>query len=497
MRDIWIVHRRDRGAHNAYMTEHSGEEGHAPPTPRHTVGNDLRHRAKPFAVLSGTTTRVTAAVAGVMGLATLAAGLLASCSTSAAPASGSQTGTLKVVSWSWRYLPTAVKQFEQAHAGFKIDIEGSVTGQQFFNSEARTLPVSGDDIAVLQAIPGPFDAMENSDELVNLNSVWKEDGLAKAYPPSVVKSYTAANGGHYAINVDTFWSPVIWYNKAAFQKAGIPLPGNSISSEQEFLSMGKALTRAGYVPMAFESDNNAASWAFSVALQSSCGNVGFANLEENWNPTVKITTSWTSSCVMNALNTVETYARDGLWGSDFATETQAEADALFIQGKAAMLASGSYFSTLFPEPGQYHVAFPYGWTTYPAVTGGAPTKMQGFTLDALGVSSKSQHQALAEEFLAFLASKQFNSQPTIQQNLPGVEPRSDVALVAGTPSALVQIKNAASQSIGEVPNLTVSVPWEATINSEVLDMLAGQTSASAVAQDFGGLNAQARANPSS
>jgi raffinose/stachyose/melibiose transport system substrate-binding protein len=460
-----------------------------------TVSNELRHQANPFAALPGKTKRETAAVVAVMGLATLVAGVLASCSTSAAPASGSQTGTLKVVTWSWKYLPTAVKQFEKAHPGVKVDIEGSVTGQQFFNNEARTLPVSGDDIAVLQAIPGPFDAMENSGELVNLNNIWREDGLAKAYPPSVVKSYTAANGGHYAINVDTFWSPVIWYNKAAFQKAGIPLPGNSISSEQEFLSMAKDLRRAGYVPMAFESDNNAASWAFSVALQSSCGNAGFANLETNWNPKVKVTTSWTSDCVMHALSTIGTYAKDGLWGSDFATETQAEADALFIQGKAAMLASGSYFSTLFPEPGQYHVAFPYGWTTYPAVTGGAPTKMQEFTLDALGVNSKSQHQALAEEFLAFLASKQLNSQQTIQENLPGVEPRSDVALVAGTPSILAQIKDEASKSTGEVPNLTVSVPWEATINSEVLDMLSGQTSAYAVVQDFASLNAQARAQP--
>lgn len=407
----------------------------------------------------------------------------------------SQTATIKVVTWPWGFLPIAVKEFEQEHSGVKIEVQASVTGQQYFDNLARTLPVSGADISVLQAIPGPFKSMQDAGQLENLNSVWENDGLAAAYSPAVTKSYTAADGNHYAINVDTFFSPIIWYNKDAFVKAGIQPPAERISSQEQLLSMGKALKKAGYVPIALESDSNGASWAFSVALQSSCGDNGFANLTASWDPKVGITTSWTDACVIKALETVSLYAKNGLYGPNFATQKQEQARTLFIKGKAAMLVSGSYFDTLFPDPkSDYHVTFPYGWTLYPPVPGGAPTKIQVFALDALGVNARSENKELAKEFLAFIASKQFNSQPEVQAALPGIQPRSDTEFAPNTAPARVEISQAAAGSIGAVPNLTVSVPWQSSINSEVLNMLAGQTDANAVAQKFAELNDKARAN---
>ena len=404
-----------------------------------------------------------------------------------------QTATIKVVSWSWPFLPIAVKQFEKEHPGVKVEVQASVTGQQYFDNLARTLPVSGADISVLQAIPGPFKSMQDAGQLENLNSVWKDEDLDGAYSPAVVTSYTAPNGNHYAINVDTFFSPIIWYNKDALDKAGITPPGERIGSQEELLRMGKALTDAGYVPVALESDNNGASWAFSVALQSSCGDEGFANLTANWDPKVPITTSWTDACVIKALDTVSLYAKSGLYGPHFATQKQAQARTLFLQGKAAMLVSGSYFDTLFPDPkSDYYAKFPYGWTLYPPVPGGAPTKIHVFALDALGVNARSKNKELAKQFLALIASKKFNSQPEVQAALPGVQPRSDVKFAPGTAPARAEIAQAATGSIGAVPNLTVSVPWQSSINSEVLTMLAGQTDAQAVAKKFAELNDKAR-----
>jgi raffinose/stachyose/melibiose transport system substrate-binding protein len=435
-----------------------------------------------------------AAVASVAVLAMLAG---VGCDSSGDAEKGTgQSATIKVVTWSWVFLPLAVQQFEKAHPGVKVDVQASVTGQQYFDNVARTLPVSGADISVLQAIPGPFKSMQDAGQLENLNSVWTDQGLADAYSPAVAKSYTAADGNHYAINVDTFFSPIIWYNKDAFAKAGIKPPAQRISSQEEFLSMGKALKAAGYVPIAMESDGNGPAWAFSVALQSSCGDAGFANLTANWDPKVAITTPWTDACVIKALDTVSLYAKNGLYGSAFATQKVAQARTLFTAGKAGMLVSGSYFDTLFPDPkSDFHIKFPYGWTLYPPVPGGAPTKIQVFSLDALGVNARSKNKELAKQFLAFLASKEFNSQPAVQAALPGIQPRSDVNFAPDTAPARVEISQAAAGNIGAVPNLTVSVPWQSSVNSEVLNMLAGQTDANAVAQKFAGLNDKARANP--
>lgn len=184
-----------------------------------------------------------------------------------------------------------------------------------------------------------------------------------------------------------------------------------------------------------------------------------------------------------------------MYGPNFATQTEAQAQTLFIKGKAGMLVSGSYFDTLFPDPkSDYHVEFPYDWTLYPAVPGGAPTKIQVFALDALGVNARSNHKELAREFLAFISSKEFNSQPEVQAALPGVQPRSDVESAPGMARARAEISQAAAGSIGGVPNLTVSVPWQSSINSEVLNMLTGQSTSDAVARRFATLNDQARAN---
>ena len=257
--------------------------------------------------------------------------------------------------------------------------------------------------------------------------------------------------------------------------------------------MGKALQRTGYVPIALEAtDNDGPAFTFSPILESSCGQAGFTNLEANWNPKVPIRTSWTSLCVLNALNTLAAYAKSGLFGANYATENENEADALFANQKAAMLVTGSWeAATLVSE----HVRFPFSWTTFPAVTRGAEPQMQSFALDALGVNSASRMKGLAIEFLKFLASKEVNSQPAIQENLPGLEPRTDVNFEVGIPGALVEQKVAATKTIGEVACITVAVPWEASINQELLDMLSGQASAQSVAQDFAGLNSQARSNP--
>ena len=435
-------------------------------------------------------------------MATLASvGVLAMLTTVGCHSSGSGSGkgsgqTITVVSWSWPFLPDAVQQFEKAHPGVKVKVQASVTGQQYFDNLARTLPVSGADVSVLQVIPGPFKSMQDTGQLENLDSVWKADGLADAYSSAVAKSYTAPNGSHYAINVDTFFSPIIWYNKDAFAKAGIQPPSGPISSQDELLSMGRALKKAGYVPIALESDGNGASWAFSAALQSSCGDDKFANLTSSWDSKVAITTQWTDGCVIAALNAVSLYAKNGLYGPNFATQNEAQARTLFTKGKAGMLASGSYFDTLFPDPkSAFHVNFPYGWTLYPPVPGGSPTKIQVLALDALGVNARSKNKELAKEFLTLIASKEFNSQPAVQAALPGVQPRSDVTFAPGTAAERVQIAQAATSSIGSVPNLTVSVPWQSSINSEVLNMLAGQIDANAVAQKFADLNNEARANP--
>lgn len=456
----------------------------------------VRRWPRARAALPGNRTRVAAlASVGVLTmLVSVGCGSNDGGSSSGGKKGSAQTATIKVVTWSWPFLPIAVEQFEKAHPGVKIEVQASVTGQQYFDNLARTLPVSGADISVLQAIPGPFKSMQEAGQLENLNSVWEDEGLADAYPPAVVESYTAPNGNHYAINVDTFFSPIIWYNKDALAKAGIQPPAERIGSQEELLSMGKALQEAGYVPIALESDNNGASWAFSVALQSSCGDEGFANLTTSWDPEVAITTSWTDACVIKALDTVSLYAKNGLYGPHFATQKQAQARTLFMEGKAGMLVSGSYFDTLFPDPeSDYHVKFPYGWTLYPPVPGGAPTKIHVFALDALGVNARSKNKELAKEFLALIASKEFNSQPEVQAGLPGIQPRSDVDFAPDTAPARTEITKAATGSIGAVQNLTASVPWQSSINSEVLNMLAGQTDADAVAQRFAKLNDKARA----
>jgi ABC-type glycerol-3-phosphate transport system substrate-binding protein len=404
-------------------------------------------------------------------------------------------GSLNVEVWNnWAFMKPAARQFEKANPGVRINIEGSVSSQQYFNNLPRTLVASGaPDVTALQVIPGPFDSILKSKELVNINDVWNEEKLQKAYPASTIGSYTAPNGGHYAINVDTFWTPIVWYNKTAFAKAHITAPKNGrVPSQAALYNMSTALAHAGYVPMALETtDDNGPAFLFGTLLESACGPVGFKNLEANWRRSVPVKTSWTAPCVLKALSALDAYGSHGVFGQTYTTENTAEADALFVNGRAGMLVTGSWGAAQFASS---HVKFPFGWLIPPPVTGGAPSEMMGATLDGLGIDSKSPNVALAKRFLAFIASRQFNAQASVQGQLPGVEPRTDVRITSALPEASSQ-QLKATQTLGEGNLLTAAVPWEASINQLLINMLAGQKTVQQTASQLAGFNRQARSNP--
>lgn len=435
----------------------------------------------------------------VLGVAAVAAAAALATPGGASGAGGPVT--IKVVTdTGWSFILEAAKQFEKQHPNVKVvyaPVANSESIPYFSNLPRNLAAPTAPDIDTVRVEPGPYYGVLRQHLLASLDDVWKTDGLAKAYPASVDKLYTAPDGHHYAIGVDQWW-PVVWYSKPAFQKAGITPPANGrITSQAQLLAWGAKLKKVGYpVPLASgTTDEEGPAYIFGQLLQSACGDKALTNLDTNWHPNVPRTTKWTSPCVMKALQATEAYAKGGVLGPAPATESDEQATSYFTQGKAAMYISGSWQPSSFAS---LKLTMPYGWLLLPPVPGGSPTEVLSANYDALAVVRSSKHQTEAKEFLALVASKQFMYGPGYGKTFGLAPDRTDGVLkTSAFFPAVVSIQSAIPKLGGPVPLPYTQVPWGLTVTPAIASMWAGSKSPQQVAAAFEQAALAARANPES
>jgi raffinose/stachyose/melibiose transport system substrate-binding protein len=418
---------------------------------------------------------------------------------SAGPVASTESVTLKI--WTdtgWSFISAAAAQFQKSHPNVKV-VQTSLTFQQsipYFANLPRNLAAAGaPDISTVRVQPGPWYEVLRQRLVVPINDVWQKAGLAKAYSRDTVSLFSARDGKHYAIGIDRWW-PVVWFNKAAFAKAGITAPAKGrIPSQAQLFAWGKALKRAGYsVPLAIgTTDEQGPSYIFGQLVQSACGNKALFNLENNWKPGVARMTRWTSPCVMKALEATKLYATNGLLGPSPATESDEQAQTYFGQSKAGMFLTGSWGQALF-EGSKFTI--PFSWLLLPPVPGGSPTQPAQASYDGLAVVRSSKHKDLAKEFLALIAAKQFMSSKAYATSFTLAPARTDVTISSPPyPSAIGEMVAAFPRLGGTVPALYTTIPWGLTVSPTIASMWSGSKSTSQVAAIFERAAVTARANP--
>lgn len=183
------------------------------------------------------------------------------------------------------------------------------------------------------------------------------------------------------------------YSKAAFAKAGVQVP----TSWPAFLDACRKLKSAGYIPVAFPGGdpNNAGQLLNTMVMNNLPADDGFAQLEQG---KAKATDAWW-------VKTLSQYreAQDaGCFAANaLGTKTDA-ALALFAQGKAAILPTGSFqVAAVRKQAPDLEIDL------FAPITTDTPeqAKYEGVynTTFILGVNARSAKQAAAKKFVEFLS----------------------------------------------------------------------------------------------
>ena len=338
---------------------------------------------------------------------------------------------ISVAVWSnWDFVKTAADAFMKTHPTVSIKIS-AIPGEQYFSSLPRTLGTNGGaDITALEVTStGSYPALVSEGGLVDLRSTWTSLGLARVTPPAVVSSYTSANGGRYAVNIDETILPVVYYNKDLFTKLGLSAPANHRVTLAQFNTLSDKLKSQSDIPMtsAWSTD---AHHIFQQYLLSSCGDTKYYQLAASWKPNGP-NVKWTDPCVVRAITAEKNLAQRGaLGGNPIISYDVASAD--FIAQKSGMLLTGMWAVSQL----QQQAKFGWDWFLMPPPAGGAPTKWLLYSADGLGVNAHSKNIPMAEAFLATMMTKQFQGSLLVAGRPPS---RTDITIPQGANTQLVQM----------------------------------------------------------
>lgn len=269
--------------------------------------------------------------------------------------------------------------------------------------------------------------------IIPLNKYAKQYHWASCQPSSIL------NGGDFTSDGKHFGSGKlygisdilnlvgVYYNKALLNKLHVSTPIATLADFESVLAKAKA---AGMIPIAF---GDLEQWPGIHEYQS---------LWDVYAPNAQVLTRYVyglgpatfdTPYAKQAATTLQTWAKDGYFESGFNGITYENGTNLFLQGKALFYIDGNWVNgSVAPALGKNA-----GVMLLPEAKSGAPVLATGSGGNAYVIASHSTHQALAAEYLNFIAcsttaAKYFVSQGQVPLYLPksvlaGVKPGTTLA----------------------------------------------------------------------
>lgn len=385
-------------------------------------------------------------------------------------------------------LATAMQQvgkdFEKANPGTKVTFEGVDSNSSRGPNVALLSSTATPDIGYLQRSTGVWSSLLKNKQLTQIDDVWTAAGLADKYSKSQTAYYTT-NGHHYGVLYEELLINPVYYNKAAFAKAGIPDPADhQIASVADFESMVGKLKAAGYQGFGV---GGASPYdlghTLDALLPTGVSADQYSAMLTNFKPGSPTDVKYTDPGFVKVLQTIQDWQKKGIYQNGMLGMDTTPAQALFTSGKLAMLQGGNYSYTSLKEA---KPSFDMGWFLLPSLTPGRPTPFDAFNGDTLVIPAKAANPELAKKFLQFFMTDKYQvSVVAATGSLPvfsSIQPSSLSNL-----GDLVQQQFELSQSVGIV-NI-----WDSTVPSTLgqafsvpvlQDLVAGKLTPEQAAQKY-------------
>ncbi|MEV5604572.1 extracellular solute-binding protein [Streptomyces sp. NPDC052299] len=266
--------------------------------------------------------------------------------------------------------------YEKDHPGVNVKLE--LTGTISADAKLRQDLAAGDPPDVAQQITPTADT-------ASLFADLSDQPWAKKTP---LNDQYAVDGKHYMVGVGEQIQSLVFYNKAAFTKAG--LDATQIRTMAQFTSAMGKLKDAGYKPL-----QTAGQWVTGSQF-SMMADAGVLTADPEW--TVKRNqgkTSFAESGYTSYLDHYKSWIDNGYLDKSALGLTYPDGQTAFLNGKSAMYIMGSFF---VPAADAAKKSDDIGVFTMPT-DGAYPSGQFGNISNPYVVVNKSRHKAEAIEFV--------------------------------------------------------------------------------------------------
>ncbi|MFF8691239.1 ABC transporter substrate-binding protein [Streptomyces sp. NPDC015144] len=275
-----------------------------------------------------------------------------------------------------KYWNDLFARYEKAHAGVKIKLE--LTGTISADAKLRQDLAAGDPPDVAQQI---IPSAETAKLFADLSD---QDWAGKT---PLADQYTV-DGKRYVAGVGEQIQSLVFYNKAAFEKAGVD--ATKIRTMDQFTTAMGDLKKAGYTPL-----QTAGQWVTGGQF-SMMADAGVLTADPDWTAKRKSgKNSFAESGYLPYLQTYKSWIDKGYLQKSALGLTYADGQTNFLNGKSAMYMMGSFF---VPAADAAKKSDEVGVFTMPT-DGAYPSGQFGNLSNPYVVVDKSRHKAEAIEFV--------------------------------------------------------------------------------------------------
>lgn len=301
-----------------------------------------------------------------------------------------KTVTIKWALWDWEataYYQPLIDAYQLANPGVKIEyVDLGSTDYQTMLSIQLTGGDDSIDVVTVKDIPG-YNTLQKAGQLVDLTSYIKEKGIDTSLYGGTTEQITVKNALYALPFRSDFW--IIYYNKALFDKAGVPYPTNDMTFD-EYDAIARKMTSGTGAAKVYGCHYH--TWRSAVQLFGILdgkntivdGNYGF--LAPHYERILK-------------------QQNDGICQSYAALKTSStHYSGVFYNNSIAMMNMGSWFisTQIAKVKSGESKSSEWGLVKYPHDIGVQPGTTLG-TITSLGVSSASKNKTAALDFVKFVS----------------------------------------------------------------------------------------------
>lgn len=332
---------------------------------------------------------------GAIAIPTLALAMLAGCSSTGSVDAGSgktstkMSANLTYALWDSNQVAAAtaqIKQFNQTDPNIKVTIEQSPFAQYWSKMQTEATANTMPDVFWMN--PPELLVYAAGNKLADLTPLTKSGAVKLSNYPTSLDDIAKVNGVLYGVPKD-FDTQAVWYNKALFTEAGVPLP-TADWTWTEFQTDAKKI-----------SDALKSKGVYGVAADLTNGQQSYWNtiLEAGGNilSTDKKTALYDTPASIKGLTFWSDLIANGS-SPTMAQMSDTSPDQLFASGKVAMLWGGSWWE---PEMATSPVAKSISVVQLPSDVKKAGI-INGLTY---AMAANGKNQAAATTFITYLGSE--------------------------------------------------------------------------------------------